>query len=161
RDGDPRGGSDAMMLPFPEYAPDIADYNGAFTRTATNVVPRGDGYGPFKAHAVYSLALPAACRGFFYARRTDGTVAGFAGPASALHLMSNTDFSWSDVPKGGRPSPALSSPAQWQSAQFGTLVIAVRANVPPRVFAPPSPPAFPDPGGPPPQAGGVAVVGRF
>jgi len=150
-----------MMLPFPEYAPDIADYNGAFTRTATNVVPRGDGYGPFKGHAVYSSALPAACRGFFYARRTDGAVAVFAGTSTRLYLMSNTDFSWSDVSKGGAAYTALSSTAQWQFAQFGNLVIAVQANVPPQVFDLSSASAFADLGGSPPQAGGVAVVGRF
>src|SRR5262249_58416043 len=161
RDGDPRGGSDAMMLPFPEYAPDIADYNGAFTRTAPNVVPRGDGYGPFKAHAVYSSALPAACRGFFYARRTDGTVVVFAGTSTRLYLMSNTDFSWSDVSKGGAAYTALSSTAQWQFAQFGNLVIAAQPNVPPQAFDLTSPTAFVDLGGSPPQAGGVAPVRRL
>jgi hypothetical protein len=150
-----------MMLAFPEYAPDIADYNGAFTKTATNVVPRGDGYGPFKAHAVYSSGIPAACRGFFYARKTDGTVAVFAGTSTRLYLMSNTDFTWSDVSKGGSAYTGLSSAAQWQFAQFGNFVIAVHANVPPQVFDLSSSTAFADLSGSPPQAGGVAVVGRF
>lgn len=150
-----------MMLSFPEYAPDIADYNGAFTKTATNVVPRGDGYGPFKAHAVYSSALPAVCRGFFYARRTDGSIAVFAGTSTRLYLMSNTDFAWSDVSKGSLAYTTLSSTTQWQFAQFGNLVIAVQANVPPQVYDLSSSSAFADLGGSPPQAGGVAVVGRF
>jgi len=149
------------MLAFPEYAPDIADYNGAFTKTATNVVPRGDGYGPFKAHSVYSSELPAACRGFFYARKADGSIVVFAGTSTRLYVMSNTDFSWSDVSKGGVAYTTLASTAQWQFAQFGNLVVSVQANVPPQVYDLSSSTAFADLGGSPPQAGGVAVVGRF
>ena len=62
-----------MILPFSPYAPDVADYQGASTKVATNVVPRADGYGPFKDQAVYTSALPAACRGYFYARKSDGS----------------------------------------------------------------------------------------
>jgi len=150
-----------MMLAFPEYAPDIADLNGAFTKTAINVVPRGDGYGPFKAHAVYSSALPEVCRGFFYARKTDGSIIVFAGTSSRLYVMSNTDFSWLDVSKGGAAYTTLASASQWQFAQFGNLVVAVPANVLPQVYDLSSSSAFADLGGSPPQAGGVAVVGRF
>src|SRR5262249_3521345 len=49
----------------------------------------------------------------------------------------------------------------WQFAQFGNLVIAVQANVPPQVFDLTSPTAFADLGGAPPQAGGVAGARRF
>src|SRR5262249_10671817 len=98
-----------MMLAFPEYAPDIADLNGAFTKTAIKVRPRGHGYGRFKAHAAYSSALPAACRGFFYARKTDGSIIVFAGTSTRLYVMSNTDFSWSDVSKGGVAYTTLAS----------------------------------------------------
>jgi hypothetical protein len=150
-----------MMLAFPEYAPDIADLNGAFTKTAVNVVPRGDGYGPFKSHAVYSSALPAVCRGFFYARKTDGSIVVFAGTSTRLYVMSNTDFTWSDASKGGVAYTTLASTSQWQFAQFGNLVVAVQANVTPQVYDLSSSSAFADLGGSPPQAGGVAVVGRF
>ena len=47
-----------MLLPFPEYRPDIADYQGSSTKVANNVVPRADGYGPFKDQVVYTQALP-------------------------------------------------------------------------------------------------------
>ena len=42
------------MLPFGEYRPDIANYNGATSRLAQNVVPRADGYGPWKSFVPYS-----------------------------------------------------------------------------------------------------------
>src|SRR5215510_12112039 len=150
-----------MMLAFPEYAPDIADYNGAFTKTATNVVPGDDGYGPFKTHSVYSSELPTACREFFYAGKADGLIVVFAGTSTRLYGISNIDFSSSDVSKGGVAYTTLASTAQWQFAQFGNLVVSVQANVPPQVYDLSSSTAFADLGGSPPQAGGVAVVGRF
>lgn len=88
-----------MILPFPEYRPDVADYQGASTKVATNVVPRADGYGPFKDQVVYSAALPAACRGYFYARKSDGSVKIFAGTSNRLFLLNNTDFTWTPVSK--------------------------------------------------------------
>jgi hypothetical protein len=53
------------LLPWGEYKPDVADYEGAATKNILNVVPRGDGYGPFPSFAAATLALPAACRGGF------------------------------------------------------------------------------------------------
>jgi hypothetical protein len=35
------------MLPFGDYRPDLSAYQGASSQTIQNVVPRGDGYGPF------------------------------------------------------------------------------------------------------------------
>ena len=54
------------MLPFGEYRPDIANYNGATSRLVQNVVPRADGYGPWKSFVPYSNAMPGATpnRGF-------------------------------------------------------------------------------------------------
>jgi hypothetical protein len=36
-----------MIFPFGEYRPDISDFRAATTRALANVLPRGDGYGPF------------------------------------------------------------------------------------------------------------------
>lgn len=88
-----------MLLPFPPYAPDVADYQGATTKVATNVVPRADGYGPVKDQVVYSSALLATCRGYFYARKSDGSIKIFAGTSTGLYLLNNTDFSWTPVSK--------------------------------------------------------------
>jgi hypothetical protein len=82
------------IVPIPNYAPDISDYEGQNTKTVLNVRPRADGYGPFPAFSIYSAALPAACRGYFYARKNDGSVQVFAGTSDRLWTMSNTDFTW-------------------------------------------------------------------
>jgi hypothetical protein len=149
------------MLPFGDYRPDLSAYQGASSQVIQNVVPRGDGYGPFADFTPFTSALPAACRGFFYARKTDGSIAVFAGTASKLYQLSNTDLSWTDVSKSGGTYTALPSSDHWQFAQFGNLVIAVEANTVPQVFDLTSSTAFADLAGSPPQARYIAVVGRF
>lgn len=85
------------LLQYGEYKPDITDFEGQTTKNIRNVLPRGDGYGPFPDFAALSQALPAACRGGFYALKTDGSVAIFAGTSDRLWLASNSDYSWAPV----------------------------------------------------------------
>lgn len=149
------------LVPLGEYRPDLADYNGQFTRNVSNVLPRGDGYGPFKDFSIFSGALGAACRGAFYALDDDGTVALFAGTSTGLHKMDNTTFAWSNVSAGGSAYTAVPTNENWRFAQFGTVVIAVQANVAPQAFTLGSSSEFAALGGSPPQAAYVDVVGRF
>lgn len=149
------------VLPFPEWRPDVSDLNAAYTRMLSNVVPRSDGYGPFKALEAYTGALPSACRGYFTARREDGTVAIFAGTIDNLYLLDNTTLNWSEVSKGGSDYTDLNSGANWSFAQFGSIVIAVQRNSVPQEFTLGSSSAFADLSGSPPAAGWCAVVGPF
>lgn len=87
------------IIPFPEYKPDVADYQTQTTRNILNVIPRGDGYGPFGSFAASSQALPAACRGDFQALKSDGTVQEFAATSKGLYRQNNTDLSWVPVGK--------------------------------------------------------------
>lgn len=87
------------LLPFGEWRPDVSDYQGQHSQTLSNVLPRGDGYGPFKDYEAYSAALPAACRGAFFARKSDGSVVIFAGTSDRLYKLNNTDVSWVPVSK--------------------------------------------------------------
>lgn len=179
-----------MILSYGEYRPDVSDYQGQHSTVLTNVVPRGDGYGPFKDLVAFTGALNAACRGFFYARKNDGTIAVFAGTNTGLFMLDNSTGAWTDVSKQGTASlllvdgtsflllttgdrldlttgsgvatyPALPSKAQWQFVQFNNFVIAVQQNVPPQVYDLVSSSAFADLGGSPPQASYIAVVNRF
>ena len=56
----------------------------------------------------------------FFARKRDGSILIFAGTETRLYLMNNTDYSWTDVSKGGSAYSALSSDAHWQFAQLPT-----------------------------------------
>lgn len=150
------------LLPFGEYKPDISDYEGIASQAITNVVPRGDGYGPFQDHLAFTRTLPAACRGFFTAHKSDGSIITFAGTSTKLYQLNNTDFSWTDVSRGpGGTYTALSGTAQWTFAQFGNLVFATQANDVLQVFNLNGGTAFANETGTPPQAAYVVVVGQF
>ena len=150
-----------MFLPFPEWKPDVSDFRGASSLVIENVLPRGVGYGPFQDFQALTQPLPAPCRGYFFARNADGSIATFAGTATRLYKLNNTSLGWSDVSAGGGPYAALSAAFNWQFVQFNNFVIAVQQNVPPQVFDLTSSAAFAALGGAPPQASFVAVINRF
>src|SRR4029453_5130258 len=105
------------LLPWGDYAPDISDLSAAVSANILNVVPRADGYGPFPAFTVLTAALPTPCRGYFHARATDGSIAVFAGTATRLYQLNNTNFTWTDVSKGLGSYAALGAGDHWQFAQ--------------------------------------------
>ncbi len=149
------------LISFGEYRPDISDYEAATTRNILNVLPRGDGYGPFPDMTALSSALGAQCRGAFVAYKTDGSVSIFAATATDLFIMNNSTFAWLKISKGGGPYSSVSSTEQWRFAQFNNLVIAVQANVAPQAYDIVASSAFADLAGNPPQARYVDIVGRF
>lgn len=148
------------LLQWGEYKPDVSDFEATATKNILNVLPQGDGYGPFQDFTVYSAALPAACRGGFYALRSDGTIATFAATATKLYLLDNTTFDWTDVSQVGDYT-SVSPTAQWQFVQFNNLVVAVQANANPQVYDLTSSTKFADLTGSPPPAAYASVVGRF
>ena len=87
------------LLAWGQWKPDVSDFLSDASQNISNVIPRGDGYGPFNDFAALSQALPAVCRGGFYALKSDGSVAIFAATADRIFLANNTDFSWKAVSK--------------------------------------------------------------
>jgi len=151
-------------LPFAEYRPDVSDINSKFSQSILNALPRGDGYGPFKDLSAYSAALPAQCRGGYYALKEDGTVAVFGATATNLYLLNNTTLVWDNVSQGGGPYTDLDSSDNWGIRQFGNYVLAVQANEPPQYFNLGSSTLFEDLadlGDTPPTARYIDIVGRF
>lgn len=146
---------------FKPWKPDLSDLGDVPFPDIENCIPQENGYGPFKDLTSFTQALPANCRGYFFGRMTDGSIAVFAGTSTRLYKLDNTTFAWTDVSKGGAAYPALSGDFNWQFVQFGDFVIAVQANAPPQKFVLSSGTTFVDLLGSPPQAGGVAVVGFF
>jgi len=149
------------LVQWGEHRPDVADYLGTASRSILNVMPQGDGYGPFPDFTVFSGAMAAACRGAFYALRSDGSVAVFAGTSTKLYLQNNTTLAWDDVSKAAGTYTTLDADAQWRFAQFNNQVIAVQGNAPPQLYTLGSSSEFADLGGSPPQAAYVDVVGQF
>ncbi len=87
------------LLQWGDWRPDTTDYEGTSVHNILNVIPRGDGYGPFPSYSAFSTAAPTTARGGFYALKSDGTVVTFMGTSDRLYMMSNTDFSWTPVSK--------------------------------------------------------------
>lgn len=109
--------------PFGEYRPDVSDYNGDHTRTLLNVVPQGDGYGPFKALGTLTSALPSACRGYAVFRNSDGTVTVMAATINRLWKLNNTTLGWSNVSKvTALTSISNASPAVFSLNSHGLAV---------------------------------------
>ena len=148
-------------IPLPPWVPDLSDQETASSQDVQNVLPRADGWGPFPSFMAFTQALPGPCRGFFYARNTDGSVAIFAGTATNLYLLNNSNLTWTNVSLSGGPYSALNATGQWQFIQFNAIIIAVQANVVPQAYTLGSSTAFAALAGSPPQAAYVAVVNRF
>lgn len=109
------------MLPFAEWRPDVSDYLGAATRNINNVLPRGDGYGPFPDFAILSQSLPSACRGAFYALNSDGSVTIFAGTVNGLYRANNSDYSWIPVGKVATVTISSASPGVITETGHGSV----------------------------------------
>jgi hypothetical protein len=151
----------ANILEFPEYAPDISPFGEEESQLIQNVFPRKDGYGAVPSPSVYSAALAGPCRGYFAARKSDGSIVIFAGTATKLFQMSNTTFTWTDVSKGAGSYSSVPAADQWQFVQFNNFVIACQINTVPQVIDITTSNPFADLGGSPPQARYCAVVNRF
>lgn len=151
----------APTLKFPEWAPDLSDIGTSTSVDIQNCVARADGYGPFRDLETFTTSLPGPCRGYFFARRSDGSISVFAGTATGLYLLNNTTFSWLNVSKGGVPYSAVPPQAQWQFEQFNDIVIAVQVNTPPQKYSLTPGGTFVDLGGSPPAAAFVSIVGFF
>lgn len=153
--------STAATLKFPPWAPDLNDIGTNTSTEILNVVARADGYGPFHALEDFTQPLPGICRGYFFARRGDGSIAVFASTDTDLYLLNNSNFDWDKVSQGLAPYTAIPSNAQWVFAQFNDMVIATMVNTPPQKFMLSSSAEFEDLGGTPPSAAFVNIVGFF
>lgn len=149
----------AKTIDFPEFAPDLSALGTGVSPLISGATPRADGYGPFKSLEELTVSLPAACRGGFFARKSDGTIAVFAGTSTRLYQFNNDNFTWTDVSKGGVAYTALNAGDQWQFAQFNDLVIAVQQNTVPQKFIMSSGVTFVDLLGTPPAARFIAIIG--
>src|SRR5882757_5819173 len=117
-----------------EFAPDLSALGTNVSALISGVIPRADGYGPFKSLVEFTKALPANCRGYFFGRRSDGSIAIFAGTIDRLYRLNNSTFAWVDVSKGAGAYPSLVPGDNWRFAQFEDLVLAVQVGTPPQKY---------------------------
>ena len=149
------------IIPFGPFQPDLTDLATNVTATILNAVPRGDGYGPHPSPEEWTTALPAACRGYFYARNADASVTVFAGTATKLYRLNNTTFAWVDVSAGGGSYSTLPAGDMWRFVQFNDVVLAAMINAAPQSYNLTSSTEFAALAGSPPQARHISIVNRF
>lgn len=109
------------VLSFSDYRPDVSDYQGQHSRNISNVLPQGDGYGPFPSLNKFSSALNGACRGLFYARKSDGSILIFAATSNRLFTLNNTTFGWTPVSKVQTCTISNASPAVVTLSSHGLI----------------------------------------
>lgn len=151
----------AQTLSIPQFAPDLSPLGSPASQNILGAIPQLDGYGPFRSLAELTGSLPSACRGYFFARKSDGSIACFAGTIDRLYLLNNIDFTWTDVSKGGSAYSALVASDNWEFRQFNDFVIAVNQNTVPQKFVMASATAFVDLGGSPPAARFISIINRI
>jgi hypothetical protein len=107
-----------QRIAFKEWLPDQPSILDSVSE-ANNVIPLAIGYGPFKSPVNYSGAASEDLNNCF-AAKLDNDVFIFAGGASKLFKVDNTDLSLVDESKAG----GYTGTNRWQFLQFGSLALA-------------------------------------
>lgn len=149
-----------VLVPQAEYRPDVSTLNGVYSDEIRNVLVADGSYIPAKDFAAMADALGESPLGGIAVIGTDGSVRIFAGSATKLWLLDNTDLTFDDVSQAATTYAATNS-APWSFAAFGNFVIAVNANDDPQVFEIGTDIVFRDLAGSPPRAGIVKIWGDF
>jgi hypothetical protein len=147
------------MLGFPEWLPDLPDYDSPGSQTITNVQPQASHYEPeFGLQETSSNALTARCQGAASFASAGGLAYNVAGDATKLYIL-NTSNSWTNVSKVG--GYTTSNEIYWQFCQFNEIIIATNLSDPVQAYTMGSSTAFNDLAGSPPHALFVINVRNF
>lgn len=111
-----------QRIAFKEWLPDQPSILDSVSE-ANNVIPLAVGYGPFKTAVNFSGAASENLSNCF-AAKLDNDVFIFAGGATKLFKVDNTDLSMEDVSKAG----GYTGTNRWQFIQFGALALATNGS---------------------------------
>ena len=122
-----------MMINLGALEKDRAGIDTGLLTIARNAYPTTIGWEPMpRMVQVTSWALPAACKGLFFARTASGGYQVYAGTATKLYkLVSNI---WVDYTRTVGGNYATGSANFWQGAQWGSLLILVNGSDAPQVI---------------------------
>jgi hypothetical protein len=144
-----------QRIVFKEWLPDQPSILDSVSE-ANNVIPLAVGYGPFKSPVNYSGAASENLNNCF-AAKLDNDVSIFAGGATKLFRVDNTDLSLIDESKAG----GYTGTNRWQFLQFGSLAIASNGSEKIQSFDVGSSTAFADVSSDAPIAKYITVVRDF
>lgn len=148
------------MIPLASWEPDRSRFDTNVSDSMINAIPRLGGYGPVPQLVTLSDALPAAPKGAFYARASDGTGHIFAGTKTHLYKFDSSSNDWTDKSDG--VTFGVPTDDHWQFEQFGNWVIAANTSDGEYYFDLGTPAGdFAALGGSPPKARVLGVIGDF
>lgn len=148
------------MIVFPPFEPDRSQYALDASTWIVNAIPVRDGWGPLPAVVPFTQALPAACKGACFARTASGSFRIFAGTATGLYELNQTDYSWTDV--SGLSAPyGVPAEDKWCFTQFGNTLFASNIADPHQSIDLTSGTDFADAAGSPPQAKYTWIAGEY
>ena len=147
----------ANVIPFAEWTPDLPKYNNPGALVALNCIPELTSYRTLNSLASFSNALGDVCVGTFWAQDSNNVVFNFAGDADALYRL-DAGTTWTDVTRlvgGGYAAD------NWDFTKFGDRVIAVNIADEPQFYDLDTSSEFDDLPGSPPNAARIATVRDF
>jgi hypothetical protein len=112
----------AKPIPVPEWEPDRTRFNPKSTRVAQNLIPTGDGWGPFNTLSALSGALGEDPKGTFQVKAANGTIRIFVGTVSDIYEISTTDYTFTSVGKAG--GYGLAATDRWTFTTYGDTLVA-------------------------------------
>ena len=152
------------MIPFPEWAPDVAPLNNIqVTDNVNNVSPGISHWEPVKQLVDYTTTALPTGKGLGAIAATDAdltTIKSFYGTTTKLYTLDQTNKDFDDVSKL-TVSYATPKTAQWKFYQWGNLVVALNGEYVPQKFDIGADSNFTDLGGSPVAVRYGAVVNEF
>lgn len=146
----------AQMVPFGEWTPDLPEHENPGALIAENVIPELQSYRSLNSLQSFTNALAGVCRGVFWAFDDSNVTFNFAGDTTSLYnLVGGT--TWTDISGASGPFTA----DNWEFTKFGENIIAVTADDPIQTYEMGVSATFADLGGSPPRASRVATVRDF
>ena len=108
-----------MMIPFGEFAPDVAELDSGVAAVAKNVYPISNGYIPIKSLNAYSAALAAVPKGLFLFTNANGAFEQWACTTTKVYQLGGT--AWTD--RSGAKTFAVPAGDFMDATQFGPHAI--------------------------------------
>ncbi len=146
----------AQIVPFGEWLPDLPEYSNPGALIALNVIPQLQSYRSFNSLSSFTNALTNVCLGAFWAQDANNVIYNFAGDNDRLYELQGGN-NWVDV--SGASAPYASS--NWEFTKFGNRVIACAIEAPLQKWDLGVDAAFSDLAGSPPQAKRIATIRDF
>ena len=146
----------AQIIEFGEWLPDLPEYSNPGALIALNVVPQLQSYRGLNSLSSFTNALANVCLGAFWAQDDNNVVFNFAGDTDNLYQLTGGD-TWTNV--NGASAPYAVD--NWEFTKFGNRVIATGFQTDQQFWDLGVSAAFADLAGTPPRARRIATVRDF